>query len=251
MAQQKRAYNGNGTIGFGSFVDAGNASYGTYNYVYDSIVEESYHIRGGGDINYLGGGAFLRREWNNGFRLDAMFRGGNVENKFFSSDMSVLIAENVPVSYRMSNAYWGATIGLNYTEQIGRRSTFDVFGKYSWTTVEGGRVKLSTTEIVDFEALDSLRLIAGGRWTVRRNSALSGYVGAAYEHELAGVSRAVERETGMNHVVGNSSIAGSTGVGEVGVIMRPSERFQLTSGLEGYTGKRNGGSAFVAAVMKW
>ncbi|MCL2745018.1 MAG: autotransporter outer membrane beta-barrel domain-containing protein, partial [Planctomycetaceae bacterium] len=247
LAAQKRAFNGSGRILLGAFVDAGDANYGTYNFV--SSFEDSF--RGRGDIDYLGAGAFFRREWDNGFRFDAMLRGGNVTNKFRSYDMAALYAENLPLSYRTSNSYWGMNVGLNYTEKLSNRSKFDIYGRYSWVTIDGGRVELSSTEVVDFKALESVRLIFGGRWTVRQKSSLSWYLGAAYEQELEGISQAIERETGRNNTVGNSSIKGGTAVGEVGVTMRPNERWQLTTGLEGYSGKRAGGGVHAAAAFKW
>ena len=241
LAVQKRLQDGR--LYVGAFVDAGDGSYDTYNYV--SAHDTSY--RANGNIDSLGGGLLLRRKWNNGFRLDTMFRGGNVKNKFFSPD---LIVNNAPVHYRMDNTYWGANIGLNYMQRF-HRSTFDIYSRYGWLMGDGGRVVLSTTEVVDFKALHSHRLTSGGRWTVQRNSMLAWYLGAAYEHEFDGVSHAFEQQSGDRYAIGGSSIRGGTGIGELGLIMRPCERFYLTSGLEGYVGKRDGGSVFVAAMWRW
>jgi hypothetical protein len=244
LASQRQT--GDGRIVLGTFVDVGDGKYDTRNYVN----EFGRVFRGNGDIDYIGGGLFFSREWNDGFRLDTMFRGGNVKNKFFSSDLRAILAENVPVSYKMSNTYLGANLGLNYTQRL-RGGAFDLYSRYSWVTVDGGKVQLSTTEWVNFKALHSHRLTSGGRLTVRSHSALSWYVGGAYEHEFAGVSRAIELETGRRNALGGSSIRGGTGVGEVGLMMRSSDLFQLTTGLEGYTGKRAGGSAYAAAVWRW
>ena len=241
LAAQRRLHNGR--LFVGAFVDAGDANYDTYNY----LAARDAAYRGNGDIESLGGGVLLRRKWNNGFRLDTMFRGGNVKNKFFSPD---LIVDNAPVRYQMDDAYWGANVGLNYTKKF-RRDTFDIYSRYSWLMEDGGQVVLSTTEIVDFNALHSHRLTTGGRWTVQRNSLFSWYLGAAYEHEFDAISHAVEKQSGNHYVLGGSTLRGGTGVGEVGLIMRPSERFYLTAGLEGYAGKRDGGSAFAAAQWKW
>jgi len=244
VAAQRRVMNGR--VVLGSFIDAGDGKYDTRNYV----SQFNRMFRGNGDIDYIGGGSFISREWNNGFRLDTMFRIGGVKNEFFSSDLRAIIAENVPVTYKMSSLYLGANVGLNHTQRL-RNGAFDVYSRYSWVTVDGGKVELSTTEWVNFKALHSHRLTSGGRLTAKKSSALSMFVGAAYEHEFAGISRAVELESGRGNALGGSSIRGGTGVGELGLIMRPREWFQLTTGLEGYAGKRDGGSVYAAAVWQW
>ena len=233
LAAQRRAHNGSSRVSFGAFIDSGDGNYDTFNRV------EDVSVRANGNIEYLGGGAFFRKEWNNGLRFDTMFRGGHVKNKFFSPDLG-----GTPVHYRMENAYWGTNIGLGYTQQLSR-STLDIYSRYSWLMVEGGKM----TDAVKFDALHSHRFTTGARWTVRRSSVLSWYVGAAYEQEFNGVSYATEEQTGL--VFDHSTLLGGTAIGEVGLKIRPCDRLQLTAGLEGYNGKRDGGSAFVSAMWKW
>jgi len=241
LAAQKRLYNGK--IYLGVFVDAGDADYGTYNHI--SILDET--LRGSGELDFVGGGMLLRRKWNNGLRLDAVLRGGHMKNKFFSSD---LLVEGEPTHFRLENAYWGGSIGLDYAWKY-RRSTFDVYSRYSWLMAEGGDAVLSTDEDVVFDALHSHRLTSGGRWTRQRNERLSWYVGAAYEYEFDGASRAVEQHSGNYFVLEGLTLRGGTGIGEIGLIVNRNNRLYVTTGLEGYVGRREGGSGFVAAMWKW
>ena len=259
LAAQRRAHNGDGRVILGTFVDAGDGSYNAYDRVTvlsNPNLPEGYRSRG--IMDYLGGGVLLRREWNNGFRFDAVFRGGSVKERYFSSDIAEFTAEDIPVDYRRRNAYWGTSLGLNHRTQLNQRSIFDMYSRYSWLMIEGGKVDITQHEDADlnehaqFKAVHSHRLTSGARLTVQRHSRLSWYVGAAYQHEFDGRARAVI--TGEHHdpfVLGGSNIRGGTGVGELGLMMRPRDWFQLTTGLEGYTGKRDGGSVFATAVWRW
>jgi len=259
LAAQRRAHNGDGRVIFGAFVDAGDGSYNSFNLVTglsNPNLPEGYRARG--IMDYLGGGVLLRREWNNGFRFDTVFRGGSVKERYLSSDIAAFTAEDIPVAYQRRNAYWGTSLGLNQRTHLNRRSLFDIYSRYSWLMVEGSTVDItqhddaSLNEHARFRSVHSHRLTSGARLTVQRHSRLSWYVGAAYEHEFDGRARAVV--TGLNHdplVLGGSNIRGGTGIGELGLIMRPRDWFQLTTGLEGYTGKRDGGSVFASAVWRW
>jgi hypothetical protein len=241
LAMQKRVYNGR--VYLGAFIDAGDAYYGTQNY----IATQNASMRGNGDLDSLGGGLFVRRKWNNGLRLDAMFRGGTMTNRFSSSD---LLVNNAPSHFRLNNAYWGANVGLHHEMKF-RRGTFDTYGRYGWLMASGGDAVFSTNEDVQFHAIYSHRLTAGGRWTRQQTSQFAWYVGAAYEHEFDGASSAVEHHSGNNFVLDGLTLRGGTGIGEIGVILKNEGRFYLTTGLEGYVGKREGGSAFITATWKW
>ena len=241
-----------GKVIFGAFVDAGDGNYNSFNPIggLDELLPTSYRARN--DIEYLGGGVLLQRAWNSGFRWDTVFRGGNVKEEFYSSDLAGFTAEGEPVFYKMNRAYWGTDMGLNCRMQLNRRSTFDISGRYSWMMVNGKRVVLSTTEDVHFDSIHSHRLTVGGRWTVEHNPALSWYVGTAYRHELDGRARArVEDSDGSDIVLTGGTLRGGTGSGEVGLLIRPYDRFQLTTGLEGYVGRREGCSVFAAAAWRW
>jgi hypothetical protein len=237
----------NGRIYFGAFFDGGNGEYGTYDYISALAPGMNPAIRGDGDLDMLGGGVFLRRKWNNGFRLDAMFRGGNMKNHFVSHD---LITDGLPARFELDNAYWGANIGLTKSWKYGL-SEFDVYSRYSWLLEEGDKVVLSTNEVVDFQTLNSHRLISGGRWTRHWNAKWSSYLGGAYEHEFDGATRAVEHVSGSYFTLAGPSLRGGTGVGEVGLIWHSGQRFYATLGVEGYVGKREGGSTTITAMWKW
>ncbi|MDR1493207.1 MAG: autotransporter outer membrane beta-barrel domain-containing protein [Planctomycetaceae bacterium] len=237
-----------GRIFLGAFVDVGDADYGTFNDYSHAIPAATPQVRGGGKLDSLGGGVFLRRKWNGGLRFDAMFRGGNLKNKFISHD---LITNGVPAHFQLDTAYWGTNVGFDYEWRRGR-NTFDVYSRYLWLMKEAQTgVPLSTDETVDFQAVHSHRIYSGGRLTRQWKKDLSWYLGAAYEYELDGTARAVERSSNFNFAFEAPSLRGGTGIGELGFIYRRTETFHAVFGLEGYLGKREGGTGSIAAVWKW
>jgi len=179
--------------------------------------------------------------------LDTMFRGGNLKNKLVSYD---LITDGLPARFRLNNAYWGASLGLTKNWKYGM-SDFDVYSRYRWLMDNGGETVLSTNEVVDFKALHSHRLTSGGRWTRQWNAKLATYLGAAYEYEFGGASRAVELNSGHNFVLDGPTLRGGTGIGEMGMILSHNQSFHATLGVEGYVGKREGFSGNLAAMWRW
>jgi outer membrane autotransporter protein len=116
--------------------------------------------------------------------------------------------------------------------------SLDVYGKYFWTHQDGTSVRLSTGDPVDFEAVNSHRARFGGRLSYAVNEFVSPYIGAAFEHEFDGEARAATN----GYSIEAPTMRGSTGMGELGLAIRPSAAVPLTIelGVQGYTGKREG-----------
>jgi len=87
-------------------------------------------------------------------------------------------------------------------------------------------------------ARNSSRLRLGSRFAYTVNEHVSPYIGAAYEHEFDGRARA----TTYGYSIDAPSMRGSTGIGELGLSLRPSMNMPLSFdlGVQGYTGKREG-----------
>jgi hypothetical protein len=237
----------NGRIFLGAFVDVGDADYGTFNDYSNVVLTATPRIRGDGELDSVGGGIFLRRKWNGGLRFDAMFRGGNIKDKFISHD---LITNGIPMHFQLDGAYWGTNVGFDYEWRRGR-NTFDIYSRYLWLMTEAQSVVLSTGEPVDFQAIHSHRIYSGGRLTRQWKNDWSWYLGAAYEYELDGTARATERFSGFNYAFEAPPLRGGTGIGELGLVYRRNEEFHAVLGLEGYVGKREGGAGSITAVWKW
>ncbi len=168
--------------------------------------------------------------------IEASARAGKVHNDYSSSDLRD--ASGRKAAYDSSSAYYGAHLGGGYVWNITDTASLDLYGKYFFTRQEGDSVSLSTGESVTFKDADSHRLRGGARLTFDLNEYVKPYVGAAYEHEFDGKARATVNGYG----IGAPDLKGSTGIGEVGLSVTPSQNVPLSFdlGVQGYTGKREG-----------
>jgi outer membrane autotransporter protein len=104
--------------------------------------------------------------------------------------------------------------------------------------VTGDSVRLSTGDPVKFKDVDSSRLRLGSRFAYAVNEYVSPYIGAAWEYEFDGRARA--STNGFD--IEAPSLRGDTGIGELGVVLKPSKDLPLSFdlGVQGYVGKREG-----------
>ncbi len=86
--------------------------------------------------------------------------------------------------------------------------------------------------------MDSSRVRLGARYTYKGSERFRPYVGVAWEHEFAGSCDA--RTFGFS--IAAPSFEGDTGIGELGLVMTPSESLPLSVnlGVQGYVGQKRG-----------
>jgi outer membrane autotransporter protein len=140
--------------------------------------------------------------------------------------------------YDSSSAYYGFHAGAGYVWNLTEAASLDVYGKYFRTRQEGDSVTLSTGDPVKFEDAESSRLRLGGRFAYAVNEYVSPYLGAAWEREFDGRARASTNGFDLDA----PSLRGDTGIGELGLTLKPSPTLPLSCdlGLQGYAGKREG-----------
>jgi outer membrane autotransporter protein len=228
-----------GRLTLGAFFEYGNGSYDTYN-----SFSNAASVHGDGDIYHIGGGVLGRMDFvpvgilggPGRFYAEASVRAGGVHNEYSSSDLRDALGRTA--DYDSSSAYYGFHLGTGYVWNIMDKAALDLYGKYFWTRQEGDSVTLSTGDPVKFEDVDSSRLRLGGRFAYAVNEHVSPYVGAAWEHEFDGRARA----TTNGFDIDAPSLRGDTGIGELGVTLKPSQSLPLSFdlGVQGYTGKREG-----------
>jgi outer membrane autotransporter protein len=85
------------------------------------------------------------------------------------------------------------------------------------------------------------------RFAYAVNEYVSPYASAYWEHEFNGKIRATVNGTD----IGAPSLKGNTGVGELGLTLKPSEDSPLSFdvGAQGYAGKREGATGSV--MLRW
>ncbi|MDR3331508.1 MAG: autotransporter outer membrane beta-barrel domain-containing protein [Synergistaceae bacterium] len=232
-----------------AFLDIGHGSYDTYDnfdYVTNGVIDD---IHGHGSLRAYGLGLMARKEWSNGYRVEGSIRGGSLKNEFRAYDY--LDSDGVAASYTAKSPYYGAHVGLARTIKMkDPRDKLDFQLRYYWNRQGAESVTLSSGEWVDFLHDDSHRVRLGTRFS-RDRDRHTWYVGAALEHEFAGGIHA--RTDGFT--LPAADMEGSTGIGEIGLIIRPNpdkgkqHNFSMETGIQGYIGKYEGFSAGIR--LEW
>jgi outer membrane autotransporter protein len=226
---------GSSTVTFGAFAEYGKGDFDTHN-----SFPGSADVNGDGDTEYVGGGILVRADLGDTGTghpyVELSARAGQVRTEYSSRDLVSL--SGVVASYNSRAPYYGVHLGAGYIWDLTGSFKLDAYAKWLWTRQGGDSVRLSTGETVDFEDVDSSRVRLGARVTWKANEHASLFAGAAWERELDGVARA--RTNGFPFEA--PSLKGSTGIGELGVALKPSEGSPLSVELSvaGYTGRRQG-----------
>ena len=222
------AWRNNGPCGsllLGAFFEAGYADYDTHN------AFASGSVRGDGDSRYYGGGVLARYDWQSELYAEASGRVGGVKNKFHS-DLTDALGNRA--RYDINSPYFGAHVGMGYKWQLSQKAVLDLSAKYLWSR-QNSDSAIVTGDRVHFDADDSHRARAGARFAYAINDCVAPYVGAAFEYEFDGKSRA----GAYGYNFGVPSLKGGTGVGEIGLTVRR-DRFTADLGVQGHVGRRDG-----------
>lgn len=228
----------------GPFFEYGNGSYNTAN-----SFSNAADVDGNGNTYYLGGGLLARMDFTSTgpghFYTEASGRAGSIHNKYDSSDLRD--ATGREAEYDSDTPYYGLHFGAGYIWNITDAASLDLYGKYFWTRQSGDSIRLSTGDPIDFDDVYSSRLRFGSRFAYLVNEYVSPYAGVAWEHEFEGKASASTNGFTMQA----PSMRGDTGIGELGLLLKPSQTLPLSFdlGVQGYTGKREGVTGSLQA--KW
>jgi outer membrane autotransporter protein len=224
---------GPGRITLGAFFEGGWGSYNSYNNFsnYESV-------SGKGNSDYYGGGILGRYDVKegalSGLYADASFRMGWSRADFNTDDIQY---NGRRADFTTSSPYYGAHGGLGYVWSFTDKASLDLSAKLIWTRQQGDSVRVHEDQ-VKFKDADSLRTRLGGRFAYEINEYVAPYIGAYWEHEFDGKIRS--RVNGRS--IGTPSLQGDTGMGEIGLALKPSKDLPLSFdlGVQGYVGKREG-----------
>lgn len=226
----------------GVFFEAGFARMDTHN-----SFSSGSSVDGDGRSSYYGGGLLarldLKEDLLKGLYLEGSFRYGRLNSQWQSHDLHDAVSGR-KAEYDLSAPYYGLHAGLGYVWDLTESLSLDVYGKYFWTHTEG-----QSTHIVDdpwsFDGVDSQRLRLGARLGYDFCRQVTGYAGAAWEHEFNGKARA----TTYGLEAPAPSLKGDSGLLEAGLTLTPVEGsgLSLDFGVQGHTGVRQGvsGTALV------
>ncbi|MDR1993976.1 autotransporter outer membrane beta-barrel domain-containing protein [Azonexus sp.] len=223
-----------GRLTVGAFFEYGTGSYDTYN----SFATD---VKGKGNLYHLGGGVLGRMDFVDtgpgNIYTEASFRMGGLNNEYRTSALRDIDGRSAK-GYDSFVPYYGVHAGLGYIWKFTEQASLDLYGKFFWSRQQGDNVTLATGDPVKFKDVDSLRTRLGARFTYAVNDYIAPYIGAAWEHEFDGKARA----TTYGYDIDKPSLFGSTGIGELGLNLKPSKDLPLSFdlGVQGYVGKRQG-----------
>lgn len=201
-------------------------------------------VKGEGDTSYYGGGFLVRADLPAGFYAQAAAHGGWAKTDFDSRDIIGSITGRT--SFDSDTAYLGANAALGYVWRPTGRVDVDFTAAYLWNRQNSDSLTVDGLPL-RFDASNSHRLCGGVRVTWAANAVVSPFVGAAYEHELAGKAKG----TIDGNRIDPPSLRGGTGIGEIGLRVNANRcnGFALDAVLQGYAGRNDGFSGGVR--MGW
>ncbi|SHN51489.1 hypothetical protein [Desulfovibrio litoralis] len=220
-----------GRLVVGAFLEVGQGNYDSYNSFTATAIE------GNGNTTYYGGGILahyeLKDEGQPSFAyIDFSARLGRADIDFSTNDLA-----DITVKYDSASRYYGLHTGLGYIWQINKETSLDVSTKYLWTLQEGDSVDILGDEL-KFHDTYSQRWRNGVRLNYKLENNATPYIGASYEYEFDGEVKASTKIGNVN----TPSLKGGTGIGELGIIIKPmiNHDFSVDLGVQGYTGVREG-----------
>jgi hypothetical protein len=227
-----------GKLTLGAFFEAGEGNYDSFN---DFANLASVTARG--STKFIGGGILGRFDFEKSgpgnFYTELSARFGQVETDFNSSDL--LGRSGIAAQYELKSPYYGFHLGVGYLFDLTESASLELYGKYLWNRQKGDDVLLSSSDQIQFKSVDSHRVRAGTRLSFTLNDYITPYVGAAYEHEMDGKASAVA----YGRKLPAPELKGGTGIGELGLSISPSDKFNVNLGIQGYLGRREGVSGVV------
>ncbi|MDO4840854.1 MAG: autotransporter outer membrane beta-barrel domain-containing protein [Desulfovibrionaceae bacterium] len=226
---------GAGTLSAGAFFEYGKGSYTTHN----SFSNYS-DVDGDGNSWYMGAGILAKMDFvptgPGHFYLEGSAHMGTLHNEYDSNDL--YDANGNVAKFDMDSPYYSLHGGLGYVWNMAEGHDLDVYGKYIWTRVQGTDDTLTTKDKFEYDDMDSNRVRFGVRYTYKGSERFVPYVGAAFEHEFSGSCDS----KAYGHSVAAPSFKGSSGMGELGLMMKPTEELPLSInlGVQGYVGQKQG-----------
>ena len=225
--------NKNGTMFFGPVVEYGWGNYSSH-------LDDG--TRGWGDTKFFGVGVFLRQNNTGGLWYEGSLRGGRMESDYRGS------VNLQSLTYDNDSNYFAAHLGIGKENKINENGSLDLYTKLFYSHQRGSGADLSTGEHFDFDAVNSLRWRAGGKYSHHVSKTGIMYAGLAYEYEFKGDAKASYQGMGTP----SPSIKGGSGLLELGYRMNPGAKSRMTLdfGLDLWTGKKKGVGGIFNAIWK-
>lgn len=223
----------NSDLSLGIFAEFGDASYDTHN----TFAGQGYNGKGSADYSLAG--IMARYEYRisqaHALYADASARLGHLHNSYHNNNLSY---NGTAARYSLSSTAYGFHLGAGIIMDLTDAISLDLNAKYFYSKIDDASANLSTGESLYFDDLESKRLKLGGLLTFTLNSHVDILAGLTYEREFDGKAQG----TTNGHDILSPKLEGNTGIGRLGLSVRPNPQIPLTLELDvaGYAGQREG-----------
>lgn len=232
---------------YGGFVEGGYGKYKSYN-SFNIANGVSADINGKGHIKYLGLGVLAKLNLMKNLYTEASLRFGQVSTDYTSNDFSKLPNSNIEnPNYSTQRYYYGGHLGIGATFNLSQNSQgldssgskeLDIYLKAFYAHTSSDKIIISKTN-VKLENVDSIRAKLGAKFNHYITDNFGYYVGLAIQKEFDSKAKAINLDY-QNSNIKSPSLKGNTGIAELGLKYKFSQRLSTGFGVEGYIGKREG-----------
>lgn len=198
-------------------------------------------LDGDGSAVYNGGGIAARLTGDNGVYGEASLRAGLLKNDL---DHGLQNQKGVAFGYESESNYYGFHLGVGKIFKLEDGASVDTYAKYYHSSVKDDSFTIDGDEF-ELGDIDSDRLRVGIRYNQGMDRTFNVYYGAAWEYEFNGDSNGYAE----GHKLEETSLKGSTVIGELGVIYQPvNSPWSINAKVKGYGGQRDGYSGSILAT---
>ena len=198
-------------------------------------------LDGDGNAVYNGGGIAARLTGDNSLYGEASLRAGLLKNDL---DHGLQNQAGEAFGYESESNYYGFHLGVGKIFKLEDGASVDTYAKYYHSTVKDDSFTIDGDEF-ELGDIDSDRLRVGIRYNQGMDRTFNVYYGAAWEYEFNGDSNGYAQ----GHKLEETSLKGSTVIGELGVIYQPvNSPWSIDAKVKGYGGQRDGYSGSILAT---
>ena len=221
---------GNDRLIFGPIIEYGRGNY-------DSYVNAAH---GNGSIRYIGAGAFMRQEKENGMFYEGSLRAGRSRMDYAADLTTGMVTTHT--SYDGDANYIGVHVGAGHKTTTPHGTGQELYVRYFYTRQNGMDVTLSTGDRYTFSDVDSNILRAGARWMFPQKGG-SFILGASMQYEFSGDADATyHRAGGLSYTSASPTLKGFSTSLELGWKAQMSANSTADLSVEGWMGKQRGAS---------
>ena len=221
---------GNDRLIFGPIIEYGRGNY-------DSYVNAAH---GNGSIRYIGAGAFMRQEKENGMFYEGSLRAGRSRMDYAADLTTGMVTTHT--SYDADANYIGVHVGAGHKTTTPNGTNQELYVRYFYTRQNGADVTLSTGDRYTFSDVDSNILRAGARWMFPQKGG-SFILGASMQYEFSGDADATyHRAGGLSYTSASPTLKGFSTSLELGWKAQMSANSTADLSVEGWMGKQRGAS---------